>query len=144
MVLSNEWFSAVAESDEGHPIFIAGREAIDGFRSSQKFPERVEIYWRYEPTFNQLPSDQESFLMEEVTELLKKRMEKDKLAILTGIYTGDGERTLVFYTRTARVFGERLNEVLAPYPPLPLTLYVEKDAEWGEYAEMVEAKPYGE
>ena len=48
--------------------------------------------------------------MEAVEEALRKAMEKkDKLAILTGVYTGGGEKVWVFYTRTVRVFGERLD-----------------------------------
>lgn len=91
-----------------------------------------------------MPHDDEGKLMEEVLETLKKAMEKDKLAILTGIYTGNGERTLVFYTRTSRVFGERLNEALAPFELLPIELYVEIDKDWNEYNEMLEAQEYGE
>ena len=82
--------------------------------------------------------------MEEVLDLLKRAMEKDKLAILTGVYTGNDERTMVFYTRSSRVWGERLNDVLSELPLLPIEIYVEKDVEWNEYAEMLEAQEFGE
>lgn len=144
MILKDNWFSAAAEAENGAPIFINGRLDLDAFKNSGKFNERVEIYWHYEKCFNEMPHDKEGQRMEEVLECLKKAMEKDKLAILTGVYTGSGERTLVFYTRTARVFGERLNEVLAPFELLPIELYVEKDKEWNEYNEMLEAQEYGE
>ena len=144
MILKDNWFSAAAEADNGAPIFINGRLDLEAFKNSGKFNERVEIYWHYEKGFNEMPHDEEGQRMEEVLECLKKAMEKDKLAILTGIYTGNGERTLVFYTRTSRVFGERLNEALAPFELLPIELYVEKDREWNEYNEMLEAQEYGE
>lgn len=144
MILKDNWFSAAAEADNGSPIFINGRLDLEAFKNSGKFNERVEIYWHYEKGFNEMPHDEEGPRMEEVLECLKKAMEKDKLAILTGIYTGNGERTLVFYTRTSRVFGERLNEALAPFELLPIELYVEKDREWNEYNEMLEAQEYGE
>lgn len=144
MILKDNWFSAAAESDNGAPIFINGRLDLEAFKNSGKFNERVEIYWHYEKGFNEMPHDEEGQRMEEVLECLKKAMEKDKLAILTGIYTGNGERTLVFYTRTSRVFGERLNEALAPFELLPLELYVEIDKDWNEYNEMLEAQEYGE
>lgn len=134
----------MAETDNGLPIFIAGREDIKNFIDTGKFKERLEIYWKYEPAHNGMPTEEHGAMMEEVTAALRNTMEKDKLAILTGLYTGNGERTLVFYCRTARVVGERLNECLAPYPTLPIELYVEKDIEWNEYAEMMEAKEYGE
>lgn len=144
MVLTNKWFSAAAEADNGAPIFINGRTDIEAFRHSGKFSERVEIYWAYTPDYNHMPSNADGKMMEEVLETLQKAMEKDKLAILTGIYTGNDERTMVFYTRTARIFGERLNEALTPFPTLPLQLYVEKDPQWNEYEELLEAQEYGE
>ena len=71
-------------------------------------------------------------------DLQRMVLEKDKLAIFTGIYTGDGERTWIFYTRNIPAFGRTLNEALAPFETLPLTIYTEKDPEWNEYREMCE------
>ena len=48
------------------------------------------------------------------------------------------ERTWVFYTRNIPAFGRMLNETLAPFETLPLTIYTEKDPEWNEYREMCE------
>ena len=63
-----------------------------------------------------IPSDDLGEKMEAVEEALRKAMEKkDKLAILTGVYTGGGEKVWVFYTRTVRVFGERLNDGLGSF-----------------------------
>ena len=144
MVLSNNWFGGVAEADNNCPIFITGRDEVNEFRQSGKFKERVEIYWNYAATSNGMPSEEEAIVMEEAQNALQQAVEKDKLAILTGIYTGNNERTLVFYTRTSRVFGERLIEALATFEQLPITLYVENDAEWNEYQEMCEIKPFSE
>lgn len=144
MVLTDKWFSTMAEADNEMPIFVTGRDNLDEFRLSNKFKERVEIYWKYDSNHNGIPSDAEGELMEQVINALQKAVEKDKLAILTGIYTGNNERTLVFYTRTSRVFGERLNEALAPFPQLPISLYVEIDPDWNEYQELCEIKPFAE
>lgn len=134
----------MAETDNGLPVFITGRDDIDSYRDSGKFKERIEIYWTYDPIHNGMPSDDDGRLMADVLDTLRKVMEKDKLAILTGIYTGNGERTLVFYARTSRVFGERLNEALGVFDVLPITLYVENDIEWNEYREMCEIRPFAE
>ncbi len=136
MKLTDNWFSTMAIADNELPIFISGREDLDEFRLSGKFKERVEIYWKYDSNHNGMPSDTEGELMEQVIDSLRNAVEKDKLAILTGIYTGNNERTLVFYTRTSRVFGERLNDALAEFPQLPITLYVEIDPEWNEQQEL--------
>lgn len=136
MKLTDNWFSTMAIADNELPIFISGREDLDEFRLSSKFKERVEIYWKYDSNHNGMPSDAEGELMEQVIDSLRNAVEKDKLAILTGIYTGNNERTLVFYTRTSRVFGERLNDALTEFPQLPITLYVEIDPEWNEQQEL--------
>jgi hypothetical protein len=144
MKLTDNWFSTMAEADNEMPIFVSGRDDLDEFRLSGKFKERVEIYWKYDSSHNGMPSDNEGELMEKVVDALRNAVEKDKLAILTGIYTGNNERTMVFYTRTSRIFGERLNEALANLPQLPITLYVEIDLDWNEYTEMCEIKPFAE
>ena len=62
------------------------------------------------------------------------------MAVLTGIYTGDGERNWVYYTTSVHIFGRKLNEALAELPLLPLTIYTENDPDWGEYDEMAQAE----
>ena len=136
MKLTDDWFTVLSESDSGNLIYITGRNRLDEFRKSGKMKERLEIVWRYE---GNMPPDEQSMQMEQVQELLQKAVEKDKLAILTGIYTGNGERCWVFYTRTVRVFCERLNEALSSLPTLPLELSAEIDADWEEYLDMYSA-----
>ena len=81
--------------------------------------------------------------MESVEETLRKAMEKkDKLAIMTSIYTGGNEKVWVFYTRTVRVFGERLNEALSSFELLPISIYTEVDNDWEEYKDMYEMKEW--
>lgn len=137
MKLSDEWFTAIAESEEGSDtIFVSGRCGIDEFRTSGKFKERVEVTWRYQADGKGMPNEATAALMEDVMATLRRAVEKNKLAILTGVYTGAGERNMIFYARNAPAFGNTLNEALMPYELLPLTIYVEKDVEWSEYAEM--------
>ena len=138
MKLADNWFTDITESDGGAMIVVCGRDEIDEFRDSGKFKERVEITWAYLPDAQAMPSLDEAGRMEEAQEALQRAMEKDKLAILTGVYTGDGSRTWVFYTRNIPAFGERLNAALAPFERLPIAIYTEKDPEWNEYREMCE------
>lgn len=137
MKLTDEWFTAIAESEVGNDtIFVSGRIGIDEFRLSGKFRERAEVTWKYDADSKGMPDESTAELMENVMAVLKRAMEKNKLAILTGVYTGAGERNMVFYTRNIPAFGNTLNEALSTFELLPLTIYTEKDAEWDEYAEM--------
>ena len=116
MKLTNNWFTSVTEGEGGTMVIVCGRDEIDAFMASGKFGERVEITWPYVRTANGMPDEAEAKRMEEPQEALQKAMEKDKLSILTGVYTGDGARTWIFYTRNIPAF--------------------EKDPDWNEYREM--------
>lgn len=142
MKLSNEWFTALSENESGQMVIVSGRDELTEFVRSGKFKERVEITWQFEDDAKGMPSEEIAARMEAVQEVLQKAMEKDKLAILTGVYTGGGEKIWVFYTRTVRVFGERLNEALAAFELLPLSIYTEIDPEWEEYLDMYEMKEW--
>ncbi len=140
MRLSNEWFTALSENEEGQLVTVAGRLELGEFVQSGKFKERVEITWKYEGDDKGMPTDELAEKMEAVQETLRKAMEKDKLSILTGVYTGGCEKIWIYYTRTTRVFGERLNESLASFELLPISIYTEIDPEWDEYLDMLEMK----
>ena len=142
MQLSDNWFTALAENEDATYTFISGRAGIEDFISSGKFKERIEITWKYNADTKGLPADdKEAELMEEVEERLRLAMEKNKLAILTGIYTGQGQRLWVYIARNTGAFGELLNQTLQVYPQqLPIEIYAEKDPENLEYKELLELK----
>lgn len=142
MKLSNVWFTALSEDESGNIITVYGRDELNEFVRSGKFKERVEITWKYEAESKGMPSAEAAELMENVQETLRKAMEKDKLSILTGVYTGGGEKIWIYYTRTVRVFGERLNDTLISFDLLPISIYTEIDPEWEEYLDMYEMKEW--
>jgi len=142
MRLSKEWFTALSEDEKGQLVTVCGREELTEFVKSGKFKERVEISWKFEGDEKGMPSDELAEKMESVQEAMAKAMEKDKLAILTGVYTGGGEKTWIFYTRTVRVFGERLNEALESFELLPIEIYTEVDPEWDEYLDIYYMKQW--
>lgn len=142
MKLSDKWFTALSEDDEGRLVTINGREELAEFMESGKLKERVEVTWKYEGDAQGMPEEETAELMEKVQETLKKAMEKDKLSILTAVYTGGNQKIWVFYTRTVRVFGERLNEALASFELLPIEIYTEVDTDWEEYKDMYEMREW--
>lgn len=134
--IPDEWWTAPAEGDSGELILVTGRRMMDEIIATGLFNDRIEITWIYEPDAKGMPDFATSKLMEQVHEALAAEFKKDPVAILTGIYTGAGERNWVFYTRSVNIFGRKINEILAPFDLLPITLYAEKDPEWNEYREM--------
>ena len=139
--MENEtWWTAPTESESGKLILVTGRKDVEKFRSNPRFNIRVEVTWKYEGDATGMPDKPTSTLMEEVQEVLQKEFRKDSVAVLTGIFTGDNQRDWIFYTLSTHIFGRKLNELLAPFPLLPLIIYTENDPGWEEYDEMSEAE----
>ncbi|MDD2799143.1 MAG: DUF695 domain-containing protein [Bacteroidales bacterium] len=144
MRLTDKWFTAISQDEKERLITVTGRDDVMEFVRSGKFKERVEITWKFEGNHQGMPSEELAAQMEQVELVLRKVMEDDKLAIMTAIYTGGDQKTWVFYCRTIRVFGERVNEALAGFPLLPIEIYTEVDPQWEEYLDMLEMKEWDE
>lgn len=136
MKLTNNWFTSVTEGESGAMVIVCGRDEIDAFMGVGKVRGAGGDYVAVRTYPSTACRRNGTKRMEAPQEALQKAMEKDKLSILTGVYTGDGARTWIFYTRNIPAFGERLNQALAPFEQLPITIYTEKDPDWNEYREM--------
>ncbi len=139
MIDKGEWWTSPTEAENGQLIMVTGRRDIETFRLNSKFSIRVEVTWKYQSDSGGMPDAVTSTLMEQVQDALQSTFIKDPVAVLTGIYTGAGERNWVFYTLSTHIFGRKLNESLAQFDMLPITIYTENDPEWAEYDEMKEA-----
>ena len=134
--IGNEWWTSPTESETGALIMVTGRQGVEPVIATGKYNDRIEITWKYTPEKNGMPDFKTSSLMEQVTDALNNAFAKDSAAVMTGIYTGDGERNWVFYTLNPKKFQYMLNDALKDFELLPITLYAEKDSEWNEYREM--------
>lgn len=139
MAERNDWWTCPTESEDGRLIMVSGRRDIDAFRRNPRFNIRVEITWRYSDSpAATMPDEETARLMEEATDALNAELTKDPVAVMTGIYTGAGERNWVFYTLSTNIFNKKLNQALSSLPLLPLTITAENDPDWSEYDEMRE------
>lgn len=136
--LPGEWWTVPADADDGELIMVSGRSDVDKFRNNPRFNIRVQISWKYGD--KGMPDDAVSGLMQQATEALAKEFARDPVAVLTGIYTGAGQRDWIFYTLSLNIFGRKLNEVLAPLPLLPIKINAESDPAWAEFDEMSSVK----
>lgn len=136
--IGDSWWTAPAEAEDGALVIVTGRRDMDAVIAAGKYNDRVEVTWRYGG--NGMPDDDVAERMEAVTEALRAVFAADPVAVLTGIYTGAGERNWVFYTLSLPIFGRKLNEALASMPVLPLEFYAEHDPQWQEYAQLRETE----
>lgn len=135
-----EWWTTPAEDDNGNLLMVTGREDVDKFRNNIRFTIRVEISWKYGGNAMPPENDGTAQLIEQTDTALRAIFHKDPVALLTGIFTGGGERTWVFYTISTHIFQKKINEALAPLPLLPLEITAENDPHWEAYAEMEQLK----
>ena len=138
--LTNEWWTAPAQSEEGQLIMVTGRRDMDIAIETGVYVYRMEMTWAYDPLPNGLPDEATARVMGSVTDVLLEEFNRDPVAIMTGIFTGAGERNWIYYTRSLHIFQRKLNELLAPFDALPLTFYAEEDSEWLAYREMCETE----
>lgn len=127
-----------AEADNGKTILLTGRDGIDKYRLSGRYPFRVDVTWDYDSRSDGMPHDEDARMMEAATDAFEKATSKDKGAVLTGIYTGDGKREWIFYTKNLQLFQGLFNRALESLDTMPLLIEAFSDPEWTEYLEMRE------
>lgn len=135
---AERWWTSPAESESGRLIMVTGRDNINKYRESGKYIFRVEVSWDYDSLPDGMPSAESAATLESVTDALSESLKKEKGVILTGIYTGDGRRDWVFYTKNLRLFSSLFNRSLESLPLIPFAIEAYSDPEWEEYAEMHE------
>lgn len=139
MKVPDKWWSYPAESESGKTIIVTGHDGLDNVIESGKYIYRLDVSWKYDALPDGMPTDEDAEMMEKVTDALTEELKRDKAVVLTGIYTGDGRRDWVFYTKNLRIFSSLFNRALESLPQLPLLIEASEDAGWEEYRDMREA-----
>ncbi|MBD5233518.1 MAG: DUF695 domain-containing protein [Bacteroidales bacterium] len=126
--------------DEGRTIIVTANLDVARFRSKDRYNIRVEVTLPYTAAGELgFPDDATAEMLEKITESFEAQLKGKTTAVMTGIYTGGGERNWVFYTFSTQTFNGFLNRSLAEFPLLPLKIYAENDPDWAEYDEMLKA-----
>ncbi|MDE5790506.1 MAG: DUF695 domain-containing protein [Muribaculaceae bacterium] len=136
--MKERWWTAPTESESGATVLVTGRDCMDEVIAGGKYIYRVTVSWDYNRLPNGMPEDADARLMEKATDALQSAFKKDKVAYMTGIYTGDGRRDWIFYTKNLNIFNKVFNKALEELDTMPLAIEAEADPEWEEYKEMRE------
>lgn len=136
MKFPDKWWTSPAESEAGKTVIITGRDGLEKVQASGKYIYRLDVSWDYEPEASGMPSDADARIMEEATDALLKVFDKNTAAVMTGIYTGDGRRDWIFYTKNLKIFSVVFNNALEPLDQMPLEIEADEDGDWSEYREM--------
>lgn len=133
-----EWWTSPLEDESGMLVMVTGRADVEKFRDNPRYKIRIEVTLPYEAAPTGMPTEAAAALIDDVLGRIQVELDRDPVAILTGIYTGAGERNMVFYAASTHIFDKKLNTALAELPTLPLRITAENDPGWEEYAEMRE------
>lgn len=136
--MRERWWTAPTESESGATVLVTGRDYMDDVIAGGKYIYRITVSWDYNRLPDGMPEDADAVLMEQATDALQAAFRKDKVAYITGIYTGDGRRDWIFYTKNLNIFNKVFNTALAKLDTMPLAIEAESDPDWAEYKEMKE------
>ena len=109
---------------------VTGRRDVGYFRITRVIQYVLKSHGHTVEIVPVCPLLADSSLMEQVQESLNAVFDKDPIAVLTGIYTGDGQRNWIFYTLSTHIFQKKINEALEEYPLLPLEISSHNDPGW--------------
>lgn len=123
------------ERNESNMRFLQIRDEMPKALAEGKYPIRVDMSWHYEGDASGMPTEEVTERMSELEEALIPALEKNNLALLAYLLTGEGKRLWCFYTRNLPAFQETLNDALADLPLLPLEFYAEEDKEGDAFSE---------
>ncbi|MDO4771835.1 DUF695 domain-containing protein [Porphyromonas sp.] len=126
------------EHDPDKMRFLLVRKELLPHLETGKYPYRIEVRWAYEGDGKGMPQEAVGAQMEAFEEALRPPMERNKLALLAYVSTGEGLKEWCFYTRNLKAFGETLNAALADLPQFPLSFEADEDREGEMFREVLE------
>ena len=134
MKLNDTWFGVETLKDS-KPVIIRGRQYLKDFIDSGDYRESIEVMWDFDAkTPTGIPTSEENAVMQKIENALVGSLETDLQSILTVVYTFDNQRTWIFYTKSTSEFVTRLNDAVADYGRIPISLDSDEDPNWELYA----------
>ncbi len=135
--MAERWWSSPLTGDAGKTVIVTGRDYLDKIIASGKFPNLIQVSWRYNSLPDGFPDEADAELMGRVSDAFETTFRKDKVAYLVGIYTGEGRRDWMFYAGNLNIFNKVFNRALVDIEEtVPFEIDAESDPGWEHYAEM--------
>jgi hypothetical protein len=135
---------AIAQNDRSWALFESKKQGSDRaivFRYAKTFapsfqramyPDRVILVWKYSSESG-MPVIAERERMDRLEDLILPAVEEKAQSVLVLVSTGEGFREWIYYTKSASVFVEKLNETLKTSPRFPIEIHAAPDPTWSTY-----------
>lgn len=139
--MDDNWMVATTKVND-QTIVIRSRSALPDIEKRAATPVLVIIHWDYSDESDDMPPPEVDEAQEAFLSAIEASNSEDPWCIEAAALTGNGQREWRFYTQSADLFQDNLNEVLAEHPVYPLSFEVFDDPTWEALAEIVDsAKP---
>jgi hypothetical protein len=138
ILASNDAWTVVEGSSSGIHKEIRYRPNLVNYEEKTKFPKQLTIIWKYEPAKEAkgLPYSDDLDEMQDFETKLTDVFEKEGVALITHIFTSEGEREFNFYANDIEKIGGILNDELAP--GLPIKISIGDGSGWDSYLEIID------
>jgi len=138
MLAGNAWGLATARNPTtGHVMIFRFISAFPADFSRSAFPERVTLRWPYHAAQRGMPVTADREHMDALEDQLAKLLERDGAAVLVLVVTGENQRDLVYYARSANEVAKRLDATFAAASGRPFSMDTAEEADWHTYADFV-------
>ncbi|MFZ6747222.1 DUF695 domain-containing protein [Undibacterium sp. JH2W] len=98
----------------------------------KQYPDQVTLTWTYFGNKG-MPSTDERVKMDKFEDTLLPLLDKDNLATLTIVSTGNNVREWKYYAKSSSSFKRKLNLALKEFSDLPIEFQISPDPEWTVY-----------
>lgn len=135
--MNERWWSSPLEGEKGKTVIVTGRDNLDKVIESGKYPYLIRVSWKYNALPDGFPDEADAELMGRVNDALEAVFSKNNAAYIVAIFTGEGRRDWLFYTKNLELFGKVFNRALEGVEEtVPFEIEAQEDADWEEYREM--------
>jgi hypothetical protein len=128
------WVTTISKVKD-NLLSVKVRNDIPADAQPAKYPNAIEMHWKYPPDAKGLPSEKVLTQIAKLEAALDP-IQGDKVGYLMMIVTGAGERTWLWYVADPKAFAASLNRLI-PGHPFPITLNAAaKEPDWKTYRAM--------
>lgn len=142
--IEDSWFLAEGEL-EGLPAVIRARQHLSAWIGHPDYSRKFTIAWTYRPGDESgMPSEAAYREMESFEDAIFEALERELNAIFVAVYTHNGRREWIGYSRDVDETELLLNSALEGHEIYPLELTSEEDPQWAEYLAILQRTGYEE
>lgn len=134
---SEDRWSVGQGQKNGQPLLIRFRSEPPQGVDAAAYPFLLSATWSYQAGRAGMPDAEELERMTRFEEALESTLEGSQSAYLMLVFTGNGNRDWLFYSRGEDDSMRRINQGLKGHPVYPVEFSVQRDPHWRAYRQFL-------